>query len=460
VLTTLINPVVWLLAIVCVTSAVASRRGRLTRDAMAPLLALAHRPLVCGAIVVAAVSTAGPRIVLGYLAPGSYAEEVVAARTLLAGNGTRSTDDGEAFRRWLAEEPAPITPWTLPGLSSCQANAFESRAHFFTAQGHPPFLLLATVPLVAAFGGRGTFVVVTLLSLAAIALLARFRPGRRTRRAGFPLVAAAALLACWQPVAAALRQGDVALLVAALVLMTGVALERGHATRAGVAAGLAASVSIGALPLTLVVFVYSRRAGAVGLVTVVLASVATMLVAGPLVLLDYIDAVRTTSHAYAGTPFNYTLLGRVPWTAVAVGAAVAVAATAVLASRARRGAAVIPGGAGDGLAISVAAAAALVPLLCPVAWSQHLVVAALPASVLLACIWERNAAWLCTLALLLLAVSLPDRPVAWIAHLLAPESLKAVWPPIPLASLLILWAWLLVELRRGGAPVEAGAMAA
>jgi len=455
VLTTLLNPIVPLLAVVCVAAARASRRGARASDVMDPMASLARRPTVCAVAILAAALTAGPRIVLGYLAPGSYAEEVVSARTLLEGTGTRSANDREAFRQWLAEEPAPVVPWALPGLSSCQANALENRGHFFTAQGHTPFLLIMSVPVVAAFGGRGTFVVLTLGSVAALLLIGARVVGAGRRNA-VALASTAALLACWQPVLATLRQGDVALLVVALIVLTWDALERGETIRAGLSAGLAGSISAGALPLALAVFVYSRRSGVVALTTVLLATAASIAIAGPLVVIDYVDAVRATGAAYASAPFNYTLAGRLPGTAAAV-AALALAGGMILSIRSSKPAAFA---AGDRLALAVAAVAITCPLLSPVAWSQHLSMLALPAFVLATRIRDRGAGWLCALALLLLAASLPDRPIAWTANVLAPAPLKNVWPPLPLVSSLVLAAWVAAELRLAGARLPAASLAA
>jgi hypothetical protein len=454
VLTTLLNPIVWLLVTVFVAAALAARRGARVSDVLDPIVSLARRPAVCAVLILAAGLTAGPRVVLGYLAPGGYAEEVVAARALLAGNGTRTTDDGEAFRRWIAEEPAPVMPWTLPGLSSCQANALESRGHFFTAQGHTPFLLLASVPVVAALGGRGSFVMLTLFSLGALLLTAARIARADPARNGVALVSTAALLACWQPVLATLRQGDVALLVTALIVVSWDALDRGLVIRAGVAAGLAGSISAGALLLVLVAFAYSRRAGLIAMMTVVLATGASAAIAGPLVLIDYIDAVRATNAAYGATPFNYTLVGRFPWSAGVL--TLAVAGTLIRVVRSTRTAS----SASDWVALGVAAAAAAVPLLSPVAWSQQLVVLALPAAVMARAIRSRGAAWLCLLALLLLATSLPDRPVAWVANVLLPGGLLGTPVPLPLVATLVFAGWLLMELRRVSSQEAATRLAA
>src|SRR6186713_1664338 len=96
--TTLLNPTVWLLAALCVAGLIGALRGRTARASADSLVRVASAWPVLLALVGLAIFGLGSRAVLGFLSPGAYAEEVVAARTFLnerelqGGSPTAPTD--------------------------------------------------------------------------------------------------------------------------------------------------------------------------------------------------------------------------------------------------------------------------------------------------------------------------------------------------------------------------------
>ena len=144
--TSLINPALWLLALTLVSACVGATRRQSASESLRRVFAWATLTPVLAALVALALAGLGSRVILGYLAPGAYAEDVVGARAFLAQRQIYGGGDRAELAKWLTEEPPVATPWTLPGITPCQASALEQRPQFFTSQGHMPSLLLASVP--------------------------------------------------------------------------------------------------------------------------------------------------------------------------------------------------------------------------------------------------------------------------------------------------------------------------
>src|SRR5215207_4193452 len=156
--TTLLNPTAWLLAATAVTAIAGSLRGRTASDSAAAVVRYATMwPVLAMLLAMSAVGI-GSRAVLGFLAPGAYAEEVAAARTFLDQRGLYSNDSLTKVQELVGESGGAALPWAgLPGISGCQANAIENRAKFFTNHAHTPMLLLAGVPIVSLGGSRALY---------------------------------------------------------------------------------------------------------------------------------------------------------------------------------------------------------------------------------------------------------------------------------------------------------------
>jgi hypothetical protein len=371
-----------------------------------------------------ALANAGSRIVLGYLSPGAYAEEVVAAH--------RFTDDGGLYGTSTAVPALQTTgaaaPWArLPGITACQANAMENRERFFTEHAHPPTLLLAGVPVVRVAGAKGLYVAVVLLSLAAVLAMVWVA----LERAGIPWRSRQALLVFgvilgWQPVIAGIRQGDAVLPAAGLVALSWhfARVGRGSAFTSAMAACLTVP-AIGVLPAMLR---QSPRAGFAALVLVFVTGLATVSIAGASVMPDFARTMADTTRTYADAVANYSVAGRV----LGAGTTVAVVALGFVFGwtwwRARTVDAAFAGFVAAGL------------LVAPVLWSQHLALAFVPALALLAHVLRTGSplalsAW----ALLMVSLSLPDTAVIGLSRGLS-AMLDHHVSPVPLATV-ALWAW-------------------
>jgi Glycosyltransferase family 87 len=460
--TTVLNPTIWLLAALAASSVVAAIRGQSARLAFGRVLQAAARIPLLLALGLAAIGGLGSRLVLGYLAPGNYAEEVLAARSFLSARQLYHGDDRRDFSTWLSEEPAPISPWTLPGLTVCQASAVESRPQFYTAQGHSPVLLMASVPIVAVGGGRALYVIVSLGSLVSLVGIA-FALGTA---AGVPprsTTAAILLLALagWQPALAGVRQGDAVIIVSGLVVAAWTLLRTGDDLKGGFAAGLAGMLLPPAMVLLIPVGLRSRRALTAGLGTLTLGAGVTVAAAGPLVFADYARSTLATARLYASSPMAYSALGQllrldpqslapVVWAALAA-LVVTIALALRRGGRARDNAHSMPRDA-ERFDITMAMFAALAFLLVPVAWSQHASLLVVPLAVLLGRTLSIDRPWtLAIWAALALLISLPDNAAVRLGlalKLTTDMTRMAVLPPAPVWAAAGLWAWLLAASVR------------
>lgn len=457
-LTTILNPALWLLAALAASAVAARIRGESARTAFSRIRDGATRVPVLIVLGLAVLGGLGSRIVVGYLAPGSYAEEVLAARSFLSARQTYRGDDRRDFSKWLAEEPAPITPWTLPGVEPCQASALESRPQFYTAQGHSPALLMASVPFVALGGGHTLYVVFVLLSLVALAGMAlafSVEAGLRPWSAS-TLVLIAALVG-WQPSLAGVRQGDAVIVVSGLVVWSWRLLRNGDDLKAGVAAGLAGALLLPALVFLVPIGLRSRRALAAGLAIFALAVVATLAVAGPLLFIDYAASTMASARLYDASPMAYSVLGQVlrldpqraapvAWTGILLLAVTTAAALGQWTAAAREEPQSRPLGAGQ-FDATAALLATLAFLLVPVAWSQHVTLLAIPIAVLLGRVVSLNQpAGLAVLAGLVALLSLPDQAVGQLGIILKLSGSAGGitgLPPVPVWAAFGLWVWLL-----------------
>ena len=100
--TTVLNPTIWLLAATAVAALVGSARRRDAQEVSRALLRWACAWPVLILVTALAIFGVGSRVVLGYLAPGAYAEEVIAARTFLATGQLYSGDARSELAEWLS----------------------------------------------------------------------------------------------------------------------------------------------------------------------------------------------------------------------------------------------------------------------------------------------------------------------------------------------------------------------
>jgi Glycosyltransferase family 87 len=456
--TSALNPTVWLLVMMAASAVVASVRRESARLAFTRALGMATRTPVLLALGVAVLGGLGSRVVVGYLVPGSYAEEVLAARSFVSARQLYRGGDREDFSKWLADEPAPITPWTLPGLTVCQASALESRPQFYTAHGHSPALLMASVPVVAVGGGRTLYVVLVLLSLLTLGGMAM----ALSAEAGMPPGSAAAMvlllaLAGWQPSLASIRQGDAVIIVAGLIVWSWRLLRGGDDLMGGVTAGLSGALFLPALVLMIPVGLRSRRALVFALATMVTVAGATVAVAGPMILSDYAASTVSSGRLYAASPMMYSAFGHLlaldPRSAAPVlwAGLVALALTTTAVVSARSGSSERPHSSApdaERFDTTMAVFATVMFLIVPIAWSQHVTLLVLPIWALMGRVLSLNRPGrLAILAGLVLLLSLPDPAVVWMGvglKLAVGAAVADALPSVPVWAAAGLWVWLLL----------------
>ncbi|MDQ3488090.1 MAG: hypothetical protein M3468_10205, partial [Acidobacteriota bacterium] len=421
--TTLLNPTVWLLVATCVAGVVGAVRGRTASASVDSLLRVVCARPILVLLIGLALFGLGSRAVLGFLSPGAYAEEVIAARTFVEQRDLYGS--GVAPSQALGDPSVANLPW----LSSCQGNAITNRAKFYTDHAHPPMLLLAGVPVVYLGGAKLLYLSMLAASLGAIAvmsavLLARAGLGWRSP-AGLVVIAA---VAGWQPVLAGIRQGDAVLPAAGLVALTWYLLgRRSGSERAALPSAIAACLaipSVGVLPALW------RTAPRVAVVAtgILLAIVgATIALAGAAVVPAFLQTVAETARTYAGAPANYAIVGR----ALEAGAVMPVLALGfllVLVCSWWRG-------TNADAAFATFGVAGL--MLAPVLWSQHLALLLVPFTVLFArTLRHGSSLGLASVAALALVFSLPDTIAIRLAQVSSSLTLIALS-----SALVLVWAW-------------------
>lgn len=442
-LTTLLNPTLWLLAALAGSAVLAQVTGQDARTAFARVVRIGASRGILAILGLVAAGSLGSRVVLGYLAPGAYAEEVIGARSYLAERQVYQGNDRADFSRWLSEEPAAADPWTLPGLTVCQASALERRPQFYTSQGHSPVLLLASVPVVRIAGGRALYVTMVTLSVMAIAaIVVALALDLGLSFPSMPGLLLAIAVAGWQPVFAGIRQGDAVLIVAGLFVWTWRLLRIHRAAVAGIVAGLSSVMLVPATVLLIPLARASKRGLVAGVAAVAAVVTAATALGGVLLFVDYATSTLASARLYAASPITYSAVAKLLGLSASAAPALWAAATAVgLTALAawRRSA--------DEFDVSFASFASLAFLLTPVAWSQHVTLLVLPLVALLArAVGPRPPGLLLLWIAIALLLSLPDPPNLWIdagLRSVVGRDTTTTLPTAPIVAATLLWVSML-----------------
>ena len=383
-------------------------------------------------LIAMSVAGVGSRVALGYLSPGAYAEDVLAARSFLAGNELYAARGGAELETVLAESPVP---WTdVPGITACQANAFANRARFYTEHAHTPMLLLAAIPVVRAGGGQGLYVLIALLSLASAGVMAAILVNWTLVPWGSrESLLALTLVVGWQPVLAGVRQGD-AVIIAAGLTAAAWYLARKSGRAGGVAAALAVCLAVPAIGAVLAMVRAGGRAAAAAALAFLAAIAVTVAIAGVSVFPGFLQTISQSTTTYAAATANYSLAGRM----LQLGGERALITAIVLLLafswwRSRTA----------DMAFALFLSASLVAA--PLVWSQHLALLFVPL-VLLFChaVTGGSSLALAGWAAVALSVSLPDTTVIAFSRTVAVIAGPVAVAPL---GLLVLWTWTMVSSR-------------
>jgi alpha-1,2-mannosyltransferase len=447
----LINPAWWLLCGALAICVIARDPHRELRR----YLQWATGTIVLVVVAVAALANVGARAILGHAVPGDFVQEVVATRSLAAHATPYPADVNGAVRGWLVENPPRVPEW-LPGWAVSWLHARQGQGrNRLVAQAHPPTLLLTMAPPVLLLGAPATYwalAAVTLASaaLAAVWLVSALAPSS----SGKALILAALAVTSWQPVLATVRDGQVSVMIGALLVLGWRELRRARDVRAGLLLGTAAALKLYPLVLLVLLAVRRRRAFAAAAVIVAVAGAGVALIAGPAVWIQYAASAREIARSFADAPYNLSMLARLgaflprTWLFLAypVVACVFVGATLMAG---RQLATSSPARAFD---VEYAAFVTLSLALSPVAWHHYVFTLALPLAAVLAAAWANGRRWtLASVLALMLVLSLPDDAWRQVWSGVPPRIALLISPGV---GVLLLWAALVavrVRLKGGGA---------
>jgi hypothetical protein len=272
---------------------------------------LSHRAILtylifgaCANLFVAALA--------GYINPMDYVQDVVAARQFLK-HETMYPDN--LPQMGFAELSAP-----MPGREELRKlSIFQGElkaATFSPAPGnaHPPDLGIVLAAPVFLLGLRGSFLFV--LSLSAVLLYLTTAAILRELFPSLSLVARCAVMAFafgWYPVAAALREGQPAIILFALITTGWLMLRRNRPRNrewiAGGAIGLAACLQAFPALLMLFVAIRYRRAFVAALGTIALLNLAAATVAVKGTFQQWQNSVAMISRDSVPSPGNLSIAG-------------------------------------------------------------------------------------------------------------------------------------------------------
>jgi hypothetical protein len=304
----LINPTFWLSIAACVVAvAPPALRGR----TLAALLKVATAWPVLTLIGALALANVGARVLVGLAVPGDFVQEVVAARSFQSDGTLFAGDINGSVEQWLRSEPPPIPSWVPDGIERYLRHRQTLGPNRLVAQAHPPTLLLAVAPLISLLGAYGAYTLLTLMSIAAAAvtshlLLSAWYP--EASSAEWWLAALA--LVSWQPVLASIRDGQVSIIVGALLVAAWSAARTGRPARGGALVGIASIVKLYPAVL-LVLLAVRRRTGLAVAVSLMMGAAAFVTaIAGVRVWGEYLAAAHTIGHAFARSSHNLSILAR------------------------------------------------------------------------------------------------------------------------------------------------------
>jgi hypothetical protein len=442
---TLINPAWWMLCVALIVCAAAHD----PRTALRRALRFAAATPVLATIASGAIANVSARAMLGYAAPGDFVQEVAAARSMRSHTTLYPADVNETVHEWLVHD-RPTVPGWMPGAVRRWLQIRQQYGrNRLVAQAHPPTLLLAAAPFVLVLGPYAAYWTLTVASIAAALLTAGvlvqvLAPAASCR---VRILAALALLS-WQPVLATVRDGQVSMLLGALLVLAWDQRRRGNDARAGVAAGVAAALKLFPL-IVLVPLAVRLRAVAVAAAVIAGAGALVVAVLGAGAWTEYAASGRLIAASFATAPHNLSILARlgavVPAPLIGLVyltvASAAVVATLVVVQK-------LKGTVPPARTVDVEFAAFITMAVClsPVAWHHYVCVLVLPLAVLALDAWASGCrAALASVIAVATVLSVPDDVwrTAW--SVLPPRATLLVSPGI---AAVLLWAGLLWSAGR------------
>ncbi len=299
------------LLLVAIVAALRNRSGD-RRDAVIEATAsLARSPIFVVLLGLATLANVSFGIYKGYVVPRDVMQDVFSARSLMNGGSLYPSGMTPSFIREMEEHPPRFSIWAVG--SDGRRDEAEARAEAAASdwvQAHPPAMTLFFVPIVIVFGNIGSYLAISVLSLvsllAALVLIARTL-GFTLGRVASTTVGLAVL--GWSPTIDVWRNGQSGLYLLLLIVAAWIWLRDRRPLLAGVAIGIATCLKL--YPgILLVYFVVRHRTAFVSaVVTIGCVFVATWLLCGPEVYLEFAKTADFVTNLYADYTANVSLLG-------------------------------------------------------------------------------------------------------------------------------------------------------
>ena len=445
-----INPTFWL-AVAVFVAAIGSLERRSAR--LAVLLNSATRGPVLVSVAVLAAANLGARAVIGLAVPGDFVQEVVAARSFQNEGTLFALDINRDVAHWLRVDPPVVPSWIPDGMENYLRERQRIGRNRLAGQAHPPTLLLAAAPWIWLFGPRVAYGLIVFASIAAAViasqlLLTAWKPFPSQKERWL----AALMLVSWQPVLAAVRDGQVSVIIGAALVAAWSAARAGRCQRAGALVGIASALKL--YPGVLLVLLALRRQAAFWAALSLITAVGLLVtaVAGVRVWGEYFASAQVVSRAFADSSHNLSLIARLApatskeWLPLWYGAVSA----GLLAVTLRTVGSDKWGDTGAvGIDVEFGLFICLAMLLSPVAWHHYTFMLALPLTVALGAAIRATDRWpLACWSLGVLVLSVPDDVIrqTWAALSPDPIVLGLLSPGV---AVLLLWASLIYVRRTG-----------
>ena len=437
--TTILNPVLWLLAVTAVIATGGVIRRQTARVSLERTVRLAcFWPILTLLLLMSAAGLVSRAVIGATSERDMNGGQAAAVRRFLLQTPTDAVETRSAFRDWLWPSERPSVPWELAtGSAPCPVKTMATQVPLFTIQADTPTLLVAAAPIVGSAGSRGLTLALLVFALAAVAtlgvILLKVMELRWGSRRGWLLLA---VLCGWQPVLAGVRQTDIALPAAACVLAAWYCLRAGRPGASGVAASVATCFAVPAVGILPALARSAPRAALIGTISSAALLTVTLAVAGLHTVAGFVMTLAYAARMWSVADTNYSVVGRAVTAAIPPVAIVIMLVLAASISwwRSRT----TDGAFGSFLILGVLAA--------PVLWSQHFTFLIVPAVVLLLRVWTHgSSASLLACTVLLTFLSLPDPAVARLNSLLPLHVRGGSIMPGGSLALIVFWLWIVLD---------------
>jgi len=412
--------------------------------------------LVLAILILGSAVSMGSRMLVGYLGPGDIFQEFLGATELAAGRSMNPANEAVVHDRvvyWFGRDPLDPGPQIWAPLRTLRTNSMSSGAAQIIVQAHPPFHVLLMAPLALLRSVRFMYIMMTLINFASYGLLLlmiwRLLPDGLRASTGIVLPLVLAL--GWQPFVANLRQGQIGIVVALLVVAGWLNLGK-RPELGGALIGVGALIKM--FPALLLVWLLfrNRRAFLSSLCTIFLGALVLYLTSGWAGFVDYTQAAKTVEAVYGRSRMNYSLSAVIGHVVAGPNARSLWISAAILAVEAIiLGLAVFeilrtPKASRNATALEFGGFVVLSCLLSPTCWAFYYPLLLLPLALLLGEVSTRaTARSVIGLLLILCSFSFPEQVVGQLTEHIAPligDRPSWLLCSFPTFGMLALWLWI------------------